>query len=365
MNGTATIDDVAAEAGVSRSTVSLVLNDRQVLRAETVDNVRRAIGELGYVPAAPGRRKGGRDRKRRATNRIALLAPGIPRAAMNSAVYMDVLHGVEAGVREGGKSFQLAHLPPNEPCPTQIFSQKVDGVVVFGPVDERFARRLNGSPCVQVMGIIDREGRWDHVTYDNGKLGQIAAEYLLARGHRHAAFICNSRKGFLLERGEVFKRVLQAAGGDSLDLFDELLQDETGAAIRVVPERLQALLDQVTGDRCQVSGVTCLFLAADTLAPAVCTELQHRGLILGSDMDVVSCNNEQLLLNHLQPRPATIDIHAELIGRKAVEQLLWRISQPHQPRVTMALEPELVEGEMGSDQLSGTSDRSTGQEEQP
>jgi LacI family transcriptional regulator len=342
MSQAPTIDDVAAEAGVSRSTVSLVLNDRDVLKPETVDSVRRVIGELGYEAAPPGRRRGGRDRKRRATNRIALLAPGIPRAAMNSAVYMDVLHGVEAGVRESGKSFQLVHLPPHEPCPTQIFTQKVDGVVVFGPVDERVARRLNGTPCVQVMGAIDGDDRWDHVTYDNGRLGQIAAEYAIARGHRHAAFISANNPDLFMERGKIFSNTLVAAGGSNVDFIDPAIEDKTGTAIRIIPERLQALFDKVAAVDPQP---TCLFLAADTLAPAVCAELQRRGLRIGKNLDVISCNNEQMLLNHLHPRPATIDIHAELVGQKAVEQLLWRIDHPRQPRVTMALAPTLVEGE--------------------
>ena len=41
----------------------------------------------------------------------------------------------------------------------------------------------------------------------------------------------------------------------------------------------------------------------------------------------------------------TIDIHAEQLGRRAVEQLLWRIEHPDEPRVTTALDPALVEGE--------------------
>ena len=44
-----TIVDVAREAGVSKSTVSLVLQDNPVVRAETRDLVRQAMARIGYV----------------------------------------------------------------------------------------------------------------------------------------------------------------------------------------------------------------------------------------------------------------------------------------------------------------------------
>jgi LacI family transcriptional regulator len=361
-----TLNDVAKAAGVSQSTVSLVLNGRPVVKSKTVEKVRDAIHQLGYVASTPGRRRGRRDRKPRATNRIALLAYGMSRGSMNSAVYMDVIHGVEVAVRNCQRSLMLVHLPPGERLPADIFPQKVDGAILFGPLDQRLARRLDGTPCVQVMGAIEREGRSDQVTYDNSSLGRIAAHYTLERGHRQAAFIGSSNRSLFLERGHDFAKILQAGGASCHDFIDTELLDETGSAIRVIPERLAALLDNVLGtnedngnDR-PLPGETsfsasaaprlspgpgCLFLSHDVLAPAVCSELKRRGLVVGRDIDLISCNNEQALLAHLHPRPATIDIHAERVGQSAVEQLLRRIEHPSAPRATLALQPTLVEGD--------------------
>lgn len=353
-----TIQDIAAHIGMSPATVSKVVNRRPDVGADTIRVVENAIAELGYKPRRRGRPAGRRGNGNgRRTNRIALLAPGIPRAQMNSPVYMDLLHGVEGAVRDAEKSFLLTHLPPNSPCPPQIFPQKVDGVILFGPTgNKRLATKLRSMPCVQVMGKIEREGWWDHVSYNNSRLGEIAAKYLLDRGHRQVVFISSMEKDFFLERGNALKRALQAAGGDSMEFVDESLEDESGSFIRIVPEGLQKVFDQIMaaidnqasrtahpelGIR-NSGSPTAIFLAADTLAPAVCAELQRRGLTAGEDVDLISCNNEQMLLNHVHPRPATIDIHAEQVGRKAVEQLLWRIDHPTEPRVTIALEPTLV-----------------------
>jgi DNA-binding LacI/PurR family transcriptional regulator len=54
-----------------------------------------------------------------------------------------------------------------------------------------------------------------------------------------------------------------------------------------------------------------------------------------------------VFLDCLHPRPASVDIHAEAIGRRAVDQLYWRLDHPREPRQIVQLEPELYEGEFG------------------
>ncbi len=377
-----TLQDIARQARVSAATVSKVVNRRPDVGEGAIAAVEAAVAELGYSRRRRGRPRRGDGRggsaNGRRTNRLALLVPGLPRSQMHSPVYADVLHGVEAAVRESGKSFMLTHLPPDAPCPATLFPQKVDGVILFGATaDRRLIRRLRATACVQVMGRIERDGWWDHVSYDNGKLGQLAADYLLARGHRQVAYLSNSDSApHLVERCEIFRDAIRAAGGDCLEVCDNELLTDTGSIQQVAPQRLSTLLDQLFAadtdntDNTDRHGPartdtdkhgatraeaslgpstknqaprTALFLAGDILAPAVCGELQRRGLVVGRDIDIISCNNEQLLLAHLRPRPATLDIHAERVGRKAVEQLLWRLDHPDDPRVTVALQPTLVE----------------------
>lgn len=55
---------------------------------------------------------------------------------------------------------------------------------------------------------------------------------------------------------------------------------------------------------------------------------------------------EALGLQILHPRPATVDIHASEVGRRAVEQLLWRLDHPKEPRAAIMLTPELVPHEL-------------------
>ena len=330
---------VARQAGVSPTTVSLVMNGKAGVAAETRQAVMETVNQLGYVP-----RPGGRPRGPKAapgcTNMIALVATGISRAALNAPVYMDVLHGVEAALAEVGKTMVLRHLPPEAPTLMEVLPQKVDGVVLFGSArDERLVRRLQGTPCVQVMSSIEPEGLMDHVTYANARIGTLAANYLLSRNHRHAAFVVSGRPSTFVERGDVFKRTMAASGGSSLELEDAALLDMSGDIMQANPEHMRVLVDRLLAGNPRP---TAVFLAADTLVPGFYAELQRRGVKAGEDLDVIGCNNERQLLAPLSPRPATIDIHAEQVGRTAVERLLWRLDHPREARMTVALDPTLV-----------------------
>jgi LacI family transcriptional regulator len=341
-----TVLDVARKAGVSPATVSGVLNNDARVKPETVRTVREAVQELGYLHAPRGRRSGSRDRAAsgRRTNRVALLAVGVTRAQLNAPVYMDLLHGVESALNEAGKVMVLRHMPPGEVVGTELLSQKVDGVLLFGPrPEERLVRRLREIPCVQMMGLVERDGLWDHVSYDNSPIGTVAASYLLARGHKVVACVFYGTEAFN-NRRDMFMASVEAAGACCVEFEDPQIMVTDGTVDRADPVRVSRLVDAILAASPRPTG---LFLVVDALTPSFYLEICRRGLTPGRDIDIISCNNERTLLASLHPRPATIDIHAEAVGRKAVEQLLCRIERPRAPRVTLALAPELVVGEGG------------------
>ena len=92
---------VAKLAGVSKSTVSLVINNSSTIPPQTALKVRQAMTTLGYVPCPREQRKGPKPDRARAkwTQNIALCAIGFPAAVLRAPLYSDVLHGIEAGVR--------------------------------------------------------------------------------------------------------------------------------------------------------------------------------------------------------------------------------------------------------------------------
>ncbi len=344
----ASLREVAELAAVAPSTVSRVMNNIPGVAPDTIHIVRKAVRQLGYKPGRPGRplRRAGCPPASRRSHRIALLAPGLTRAALNASVYMDVIHGVESALAEAGKVMVLRHLPPGTDPHGELFPQKIDGVAIFAVAsyENELQILLQDLPCVLMMGVIEGNVPWDHVSYANLRIGRIAAEYLLSRGHRRlAVFLQTAEYQTFAERLAVFRTAIGENGGFCTEFSDLNLTQNTGNALCTSPEVMHTLFDRLLAMP-PASRPTAVFLTADTLAPEFYNEMQRRGLTPGRDLDVISCNNEQPLLVHLHPRPATINIHAEQVGRKAVEQLLWRIEHPGEPRVTVALSPTLVPG---------------------
>jgi len=73
--------------------------------------------------------------------------------------------------------------------------------------------------------------------------------------------------------------------------------------------------------------------------------LAARDVKVGRDLSLISCNNERPLLMGIHPALTTIDVHAETIGARAVDQLAWRTQHPEEPSVNIGVEPSLVEGD--------------------
>jgi LacI family transcriptional regulator len=238
----------------------------------------------------------------------------------------------------------LYHAPDLDSLPNEIRQKKLDGLVLFlsnsGEQMDK-AGLLRTIPCVRVMGDTLAQPWHDQVTYRNDLIGVLAAQHLLARGHQHAAVLGHVESNLWQTRAQSFIDTMQAAGGTALSLGDNKLEKVEKDTLLIDQQRLTALLDRLLASKPRPTG---LFLLADLFVPPIYFQLLRRNIQPGKDIEVVSCNNEQRLLNGLIPQPATIDIHAEEIGKKAVEQLLWRIEHPGTDLMTILLSPKVIEG---------------------
>lgn len=332
--------DVAREAGVAPSTVSLVINDEPRVAEETRAAVRRAIRTLGYVPLRGGRPRGPRSVAGR-TRAVTLVFVG-RRILLKSPVYSEVLQGVERALSAHRYSMSVRFFCPDEGAAGPVLLNRPDGVLLFGGLgDEVQDREFRGLPVVKLMGQVLENSLYDHISYNNARLGELAAGGLLARGHRHVAVLAHWTAALMDERSSAFVRVIEAAGGCAKRLLDEQPMLVVGEQRHEVD--LAVMRRQVDVLLRSEPRPTAVFLVMDMLVPAFYVALRERGLEPGRDIGVVGCNNERIYLDTLCPRPATIDIHAEAVGRRAVEQLLWRLDNPREPRVTLMLEPTLVE----------------------
>lgn len=335
------ITKVAHLAGVSKSTVSRVINQSAKVAPEVVKAVQSAMAKIGYQP--PLRRRGPKPLSRRGirTGNIALLAMGMPAADFyRMPVFPSLLHGVERALAEQGLNLILANLGQSEGLPAVLATGQADGVLLWGRWDampDSIRARLREIPIVWIgREHSDDEGEFDHVFYNNAAVGPLACRYLLHRGHRRLAFVdVVPEHTAFAQRHRDF---VAAARKAQLEVAVAAV-DRSGRAGTF--SSYLALVDQFTQKRATPTG---MFVPTDALLPELYHALRERDITPGHDLDIVSCDNEEQFLSRLSPRPATIDINLDLVGRRGVQQLLWRMRHPEQKnRISVLIEPTLVE----------------------
>jgi DNA-binding LacI/PurR family transcriptional regulator len=178
-----TIRDVAARAGVSRQTISRVINGSASVSSETEANVKAAIAALGYQPNAIARIMA-----RGRTHTIACLSPNL-----TDYTFASVIEGAEAAVRGEGYFLMSSSAPTpdafRELLNVLVSSARTEGLMVFNPfADERHRFMPPDVPTV-LVGARPRMGIASSVAQDDVEAGRIATAHLLALGHRHVATV--------------------------------------------------------------------------------------------------------------------------------------------------------------------------------
>lgn len=345
---------VANLAGVSKSTVSRVINESSDVAPEKAKIVRDAMRSLGYEPSI--RRRGRKSPARRGirTGNIAMLVMGMrPLDLYRLPVIPALLAGVERSLAEMGFNLILAHLSPSGDLPPAVTSRQADGLLLFGKspsLPQSIRSSFRQVPAVWIMREHnDSLGQFDHVFYNNASVGRLAARYLLRRGRRRLVYInTDGNHEAFLQRQEDFAATARSEGVHAVQIVTE---GET-SALRPPPplqSRFEFIASELARDKARFSPLERigLFVPNDAQLPGLSHALQaHDGLRLGRDLDVISCDNESQFLSQVSPRPATIDINLELVGRRSVTQLLWRMRHPEETnRISILVEPTLVAGE--------------------
>jgi LacI family transcriptional regulator, galactose operon repressor len=178
--------DVARLAGVSRATVSAVINGTKPVSPATVERVAQAIATLDYQPDFNAR-----GLKSSRTRTVGMLLPSI-----TSPFWPPVVRAVDDHLRTAGCQLLLANTDENHYIANDaiesFLGSRVDGVIAAPPAGVRerpyFGFVENAHPLVfierSMPGI-----RTDCVMVDDEEGGYMAAEHLIRLGHRKIAVI--------------------------------------------------------------------------------------------------------------------------------------------------------------------------------
>lgn len=318
--------DVARLAGVSRTTVSLVLNNVPNARIspETRRRVLEAARQLNYHPHAAARSLV----SRRAMT-LGLILCQTPEQVFADPFLPQVLLGINSVAQECGYRILLetvAH-PDDDGYAALALEKRTDGIILSGPrSDDRALRALHaeGFPIVLLGQLRDTDIPF--VDVDNVQAAYIAVEHLIRLGHTRIGIITNGPLHYTAsaDRLEGYRRAL---ADHHIPLDERLIttgafREESGR------EAMERLLDLPQPP-------TAVFAASDAVALGAMVAIRRRGLHIPRDIALVGFDDIPLSA-YVNPPLTTVRLPAYELGREAA-WLLVEIVEGRTPESTRVL----------------------------
>lgn len=271
-----TLEEVAKQAGVSRSTASRAINGGLKVSPAAQAAVDEAIAQLGYTP-----NRAARSLVTRRTDSVALVVPEPDELILTDPYFAGTLQGLSAALEP--TSIQLVMLiarrgEVSERTARYLVNRHVDGaVIVSHHRDDALNRVLQDSvlPCVFVGRPWHADESTSYVDVDNAHAGRVATEHLIAAGCTRIATITGPLDMAAgVDRLAGWRAALHAAG-----LPDEAMArgDFTSASGATAMERLLAARPDIDG----------VFVASDLMAAGALGVLTRAGRAVPQDVKVV------------------------------------------------------------------------------
>jgi DNA-binding LacI/PurR family transcriptional regulator len=311
-----TLEQVAALAGVSRATVSRVVNGSPKVSPAVRAQVERAVAKLGYVP-----NRAARSLVTRRADSVALVVSEPHTRFLSEPFFAGMVRGVSAALAETGIQLLLlvAHdLPDRGRLEHHVVGGHVDGVLLASlhnddPLPGVLERA--GVPAV-LVGRPTGTGPASYVDADNRGGARQAVDHLARQGRRQIATITGPQDmGVGQDRLDGYHDGLRAAGlagGDDLVEAGDFTEEGGAAAMGRLLERPGRPVDAV-------------FAASDLMAAGALRTLRAAGRRVPDDVAVVGFE-DSAVARYTQPPLTTVRQPIEEMGRQATRLLLAKVA---------------------------------------
>lgn len=316
-----TLKEIAAEAGVSISTVSRVINKSSKCPAsqEVQDRIWEIVRRTGYVPNNSARElkmgiqenSGGRSRtiaclfarvsEKETDNFFASLARGIEKEAFR---YNYIL------------KYTFSAFDINHPGTFRLITDNhVDGVAVLGRCDKQLLKFLKKYfQNVVYTGLNSLDAKYDQIICSGYDTAVTAVNHLLSLGHTKIAYI-----------GEIEHEDRYRGYCDALTAANIPFRRELTANVTLSSEGGYRGACGLLDKNC---GATAYFCPNDITAIGVMRAIKEHGLSIPEDVSLISIDDIETA-QYLTPMLTTVHIPVEEMGQMAAKTLIDRIEGGH------------------------------------
>lgn len=308
-----TMRQIAAEAGVSRTTVSFVLNGITGINIspDTRQRILDIAQRLNYIPdsAALSLARG-------RAGAIALILRQNPHQVISDAFLAPVVQGVSAAVKPHGYRVLVEPLDPADGPASYgdlVRSRRADGLLLSGPRldDDELSRVAAEKIPIVLLGQLP-DTAIPFVDVDNMLGATVAVRHLIEQGHRRIACITNAPVTYAASHDRLagYRYALEEAGIG----YDEALVRYGGFTDESGDEAMSELLSVTPR-------LTAVFVASDVVALGALSAIHSAGLSVPGDIALVGFDDIPLA-QYIDPPLTTVRLPAYGLGWGAGQMLV-------------------------------------------
>ncbi|MBA2175044.1 LacI family DNA-binding transcriptional regulator [Halobacillus locisalis] len=305
-----TIDDVAELAGLSKSTVSRVINHYPHVSQEKKQKVFEAMEKLGYVPNSSAR-----SLRNKKTKMIAVIVPRL----MNP-FFGQLVESMEVAANQSGYQLlicQTMYSQETELGHLELLKTKqVDGIIMASLENDwsTISEYLTYGPLI-MCNEFDESADIPIIKLDQIHGGYMATKHLLRQGHRKIAYCSGGYKSMVANHRKLgFDKALAEHGIPFQDAygFYNAYTIENGMEVF---KQIHAMKDPPTA----------VFTGSDEVAAGIIAGAREYGVTIPNELSVIGFDN-QVISKITEPKISTVEQPIEQMAQKAVHVLVDKIN---------------------------------------
>ncbi|MGM0881326.1 MAG: LacI family DNA-binding transcriptional regulator [Bacillota bacterium] len=318
MRGKVTIQEIADFTGLSKFAVSRALSGKSGVSTQTREMILKAAGQLGYFKDSPGTPASNElidiDTKNW-SGTILVLFPNIRYQNTDSLYWGPIFNGISTRLNQKGINILTLTEPTDDSMFSLLNPEAIMGIITVGSISTPilFDIKRLGIPVVMVDHL-DPSFRCDSIFTDNLTSMKEIMTTVIRKGYKNYQFLGNIRDAqSFYERFLGFRAALDDHGIE-LKQIPSLI----GPELENFRDTFKAAITQ--------HGLPEVFVCAnDIIAFFALETLEHMGMAVPDNLIFTGFDNTHPSV----PFAATVNVDKELLGKRAVDQMLWRILNPN------------------------------------